>query len=146
MLEPTDRRPAHRFVWADLATVDDIRAVRFYRQLFGWADVAHEIGGGTYRTLEHDGRSLASVYRLARDQVEMGVPSHWIPYVSTSDVAATAARVSQLGGRLVVPPQDFPGVARVCLIADPTGAILGLWQGEGPPRQTSGRSRYEGGT
>jgi hypothetical protein len=28
----------------------------------------------------------------------------------------------------VVPPQDVAGFARISLIADPTGALLGLWQ------------------
>ena len=135
MAEPPDRRPWHGFVWADLATGDDLRALQFYRQLFGWTEVRHLIGGGTCWTLERDGRALASLYRLADRQVASGVPSHWIPYVSTPDVAATAARAVQLAGAIVVHPQDFPGVARVCLIADPTGAILGLWQGQGRPRQ-----------
>lgn len=132
MVEPTCREYVHRFVWADLATPDDIRAVEFYRQLFGWSGVRHVIAGGTFRTLEHDGHTFASLYRLAREEVERGVTAHWIPYVSTSDVSATAAEATRLAGRIVVQPQHFPGLARVCLIADPTGAMLGLWQGEGP--------------
>jgi len=104
----------------------------FYRQLFGWSDARHMISGGTFRTLGHGGHAFASLYRIAREQVERGVPAHWIPYVSTPDVSATAAKATSLAGRIVVQPQHFPGLARVCLIADPTGAILGLWQGEGP--------------
>jgi predicted enzyme related to lactoylglutathione lyase len=138
MAQPTDREYVHRFVWADLATPDDIRAADFYRQLFGWSDVCHVIAGGTFRTLEHDGRALASLYRLARTQVGRGVAAHWIPYVSTPDVAATAAKATELFGRIVVQPQHFPGLARVCLIADPTGAILGLWQGEGSQHEAGG--------
>lgn len=137
MVEPTDPGHVHRFVWADLATPDDVRAAEFYRQLFGWSDARHTISGGTFRTLEQDGSAFASLYRLAREQVERGVPAHWIPYVSTPDVAATAAKAANLAGRIVVQPQHFPGLARVCLIVDPTGAILGLWQGEGP-RQVAG--------
>ena len=130
----TDREHVHRVVWADLATPDDNRAAEFYRELFGWSDVSHSIAGGTFRTLEQDGGAVASLYRLARVQVESGVNAHWIPYVSTPDVAESAAKVARLGGRIIVHPQRFPGLARVCLIADPTGAILGLWQGEGPSR------------
>lgn len=131
----TDRKHAHRLVWADLATPDDDRAAEFYRQLFGWSDVSRSIGGGTFRTLEQDGGAVASLYRLARAQVDGGVPAHWIPYVSTPDVVEAAARAAGLGGRIVVQPQHFPGLARVCLIADPTGAILGLWQGDGPRQE-----------
>ena len=134
----TDREHVHRVVWADLATPDDDRAAEFYRQLFGWSDVSHPIGGGTFRTLEQDGGAVASLYRLARGQVDGGVPAHWIPYVSTPDVAESAARAARLGGRIIVQPLHFPGVARICLIADPTGAILGLWQGDGPRRESLG--------
>lgn len=132
MVESTDRGHVHRFVWADLATPDDIRAAEFYRQLFGWSDARHVISGGAFRTLEHDGRAFASMYQLAREQVASGIPAHWIPYVSTPDVAATAAEAERLVGRILVHPQHFPGLARVCLIADPAGAILGLWQDEAP--------------
>jgi predicted enzyme related to lactoylglutathione lyase len=138
MVEPTDRAHVHRFAWADLATPDDIRAAEFYRQLFGWSDVRHVIAGGSFRTLEHDGRAHASLYRLARVQVDRGAFAHWTPYVSTPDVAATAAKAARLDGRVIVQPQHFPGLARVSLISDPTGAILGLWQGEGPRHAAGG--------
>lgn len=139
MDKPADRGHVHRVVWADLATPDDERATGFYRQLFGWSDVSHSMAGGTFRTLEQDGGAVASLYRLARVQVDGGVPAHWIPYVSTSDVADAAARAARLGGRVVVQPQHCPGLARFCLIADPTGAILGLWQGDGPRHEVRGQ-------
>lgn len=138
MDNPTDREHVHRVVWADLATPDDDRAAEFYRQLFGWTDVSHLTDGGTFRTLEQDGGPVASLYRLARVHVDSGASAHWIPYVSTPDVAEAAARAVRHGGRIVVQPQHFPGLARVCLIADPTGAILGLWQGEGPRHESHG--------
>jgi predicted enzyme related to lactoylglutathione lyase len=43
---------------------------------------------------------------------------------------ATARGVAAWGGRLVVAPFDVPGTARIALIEDAVGALVGLWQPE----------------
>ena len=40
---------------------------------------------------------------------QSGAPSHWLVYFATADIDATAGRMTDLGGRLVVPPMDIPG-------------------------------------
>jgi len=120
--------PLHRFVWADLASADDARAIAFYRALFGWTDVPRTLRGGRFCTFERSGRAFGSIYRLERAQVARGIPSHWTPYISTVDMEATVDMARALGACIVMPPQEYPGLARVALIADPAGALLGLWQ------------------
>jgi predicted enzyme related to lactoylglutathione lyase len=39
-------------------------------------------------------------------------------------VDATARQAVELGGSLMLPPRDIPGVGRFCLIQDPQGALL----------------------
>ena len=38
------------------------------------------------------------------------------------------AMAQALGGYIVLPPQEYSGLARIALIADPMGALVGLWQ------------------
>jgi predicted enzyme related to lactoylglutathione lyase len=61
--------------------------------------------------------------------------------VSVPDVDATASKASGLGGQVIVPPQDVAGFARVSLISDPSGALIGLWQ---KPREANGQHPHEG--
>jgi predicted enzyme related to lactoylglutathione lyase len=43
-------------------------------------------------------------------------------------VRAAAGRVTACGARLVVAPFDVAGIARIALIEDAVGALLGLWE------------------
>ena len=57
---------------------------------------------------------------------KLGVPPHWMGNVSVSNVDATLAEVTRLGGRVRVEPVDYPHVGRQAVIADPFGAVLGV--------------------
>lgn len=118
----------HRFCWADLATIDDVRAARFYAALFGWTARRKSLAGGTFQVLSHSGVDIGSLYRLSGTSVAAGVPSHWLPYVSTPSIEATLRDTLALGGSVLIEPRTFNGLARVGVIVDPTGAPLGLWQ------------------
>jgi predicted enzyme related to lactoylglutathione lyase len=60
---------------------------------------------------------------------EMGeMPPVWGTYVATDDADATVQRVTDAGGTVMIPPMDVMDVGRMAVFADPTGAVLGLWQ------------------
>jgi predicted enzyme related to lactoylglutathione lyase len=118
----------HRICWIDLATIDQGAAKSFYRRLFGWTAQDRRVGEGHLSTFASREIPLASVYQLSRKQIAHGVPSHWTPYVSVPDLDAAASMAAGLGGRVVIPPHDSGGLARISLVADPTGALIGLWQ------------------
>ena len=119
----------HRFCWADLATTDDTQAASFYTALFGWSTRTYVIAHGRFDTLSRGDVEFASIYRLARELVTRGVPSHWLPYVSTGRLDETLQRTLDLGGTVIVRPQSIAGLARFAVIAVPTGAPLGVWGG-----------------
>jgi predicted enzyme related to lactoylglutathione lyase len=123
--------PEGQFCWVDLATADQRAAKSFYQGLFGWTVRDQRVDEGQFSTFAQREAPFASLYQLTRKQIEHGVPSHWTPYVRVSDVDAAASQASGLGGQIVVPPQDVAGFARIGMISDPTGALIGLWQGPG---------------
>jgi predicted enzyme related to lactoylglutathione lyase len=123
-----DKEPA-RFCWLDLATVNTRKAQAFYADLFGWETQRKRANGGEYLHFLCGGESFASLYQLGPGQIAAGVPSHWTPYVSVADVCETGSKAKALGGQVVVNPFEVDGVARVSLIADATGALIGLWEG-----------------
>lgn len=47
---------------------------------------------------------------------------------------ALAPRIAALGGRILVAPFEVEGIARIALIEDAVGAVLGLWQAPSPGR------------
>jgi predicted enzyme related to lactoylglutathione lyase len=116
------------FCWLDLAAADAERAKLFYAQAFGWAFSEQHANGGSFTRCLLGGRDVASVYQLNRVQIERGVPSHWTPYLRVASADATVRLIAALGGRVLVAPFDVEGNARIALIEDAVGALVGLWQ------------------
>jgi uncharacterized protein len=125
-----------------LATRDLGAAKAFYGAVFGWTTV--DIGPGMWTLpgygddLERDNHDLrkmiaetggppgfedvvASITPLADDQPD--TPPHWSVTFASDDADATAARATELGGTLVVPPMDVPW-SRMTVIGDPQGATF----------------------
>jgi predicted enzyme related to lactoylglutathione lyase len=55
-----------------------------------------------------------------------GMPPTWGLYVTVDDVEKTITQCAALGGRLLMPPMDIPGVGRMAVIQDPQGATLNV--------------------
>jgi predicted enzyme related to lactoylglutathione lyase len=122
------------FCWLDLAASDAARARTFYAQAFGWTFHDQRANGGHFTRCRSDGKDVGSLYQLRRTQLEQGVPSHWTPYIRVDSADDTVRRITESGGRLVVAPFDVPGAARIALIQDTVGALVGLWEPEGDGR------------
>lgn len=119
---------AGQFCWVDLAASDARKAKAFYGALFGWTAHDEEANGGVFTVLRSQGADVGSLYQLKQSHLDRGVPSHWTPYVRVSDIEETVARAVSLGGELIIPPFVVTGVARIALMLDAVGALLGLWQ------------------
>jgi len=116
------------FCWVDLAARDATVARRFYAEVFGWSAHDQAANGGIFTRLRAGGADVGSLYQLGAAQREAGAPSHWTPYVAVDAIDAAARRVEAAGGRVVVAPFEVDGVARIALVQDAVGALLGLWQ------------------
>jgi predicted enzyme related to lactoylglutathione lyase len=123
-----DTEAVGRFCWVDLAASDAATAKCFYSQLLGWTSHDCDALGGVFTCLRNGGADIGSLYQLKQSHLVRGVPSHWTPYVRIADMDATIARAEALVGEVIVPPFTVPGMARVALILDAVGALVGLWQ------------------
>ncbi len=120
------------FCWNELATTDLEAAQNFYKTLLGWeikeSDATKsettDCGGMVYNEIVVGGTHIGGIFKMGPEFGEM--PSHWGAYVAVEDVDAKAQQVSELGGKVCVPPTDIPNVGRFCVINDPTGATLSL--------------------
>lgn len=117
------------FMWNELMTTDVDKARRFYVDVVGWTADSMPMPGddsGAHYHLWKAGDEMAGgMMHMAGPQFA-GVPPHWMAYVSVADVDACAAKVEPAGGKLAAPPFDIPGIGRICIVIDPTGAALGL--------------------
>jgi uncharacterized protein len=117
------------FNWVDLATTDLTAARRFYGELFGWSFVEVPMGGGgVYLMAQVRGKDVAGLGQQGPEERSQGIPPHWNSYSWVEDLEATAKQVEPLGGKLVAPPFDVLDAGRMCVVQDPSGAMLCLWE------------------
>lgn len=129
MMEPIQSHPHGAFSWLDLNTTNVRGAKEFYNGLFGWTFEDMPTGTGPDYTMFHlDGLNVAAANPMVAEQQQQGVPPYWTAYVTVNDLEATAARVAELGGQLVMPPFDVLEAGRMAMLIDPTGAMLALWE------------------
>ncbi len=113
-----------KFVWHTLVTRDVAAAKKFYGQLLGWTHADQDMGpGGKYTLFRVDGKDVGG----ARSG-EPGMPSHWAAYPLVESVNGVADRAPALGGKVLVPPTDIPGVGRFAVVADPQGATFAAFE------------------
>ena len=110
------------FSWNELMTSDTAAAKKFYSSLFGWDIKDMDMGDMTYSVVRNRGNETAGMMAIPAEA--HGAPPHWGAFVTVDDVDQTAAKVEALGGKILVPPRDVPGVGRFFLFQDPQGATL----------------------
>lgn len=114
------------FVWDELLTTDVEDAKRFYAEVVGWTPEGQDMGDGVVYTLFNSGgESRAGAFTLPEGS---GAPPHWLTYLGTDDVDATAARAAELGATVHMGPMDVQEVGRLAVLQDPLGAYFGLFQ------------------
>lgn len=123
--DPLDYRgDINEWVWLDLWTGDVARAAEFYRT----------VGGYEVLPLEGDA-ARSGAHLVSGGHVRAGIMQKqnprtttvWLPYVRVADARAVAEKARAAGGKVVLEPTSLQQ-AIVAIIADPTGAPVGVAQ------------------
>jgi predicted enzyme related to lactoylglutathione lyase len=114
--------------WVDTWQPDADAAVAFYTELFGWEveDTMPPDTPGKHFMCRLRGRDVAAIASRP-GQAPQSEPA-WGTYVWVESVDDTAARATDGGGTVVMEPFDALDGGRIAVIADPAGAVLGVWQ------------------
>ncbi|NKQ58257.1 VOC family protein [Amycolatopsis sp. K13G38] len=111
--------------WADVMAADPKRAAEFYRALLGWEIEDQGEDYGHYLIASVEGRAAAAI---GPKPPGTDVPSVWTTYLAVADADKTAAKITEAGGQLAMPPGDVGEAGRMAIGVDPTGAAFGIWQ------------------
>jgi hypothetical protein len=125
----------------NILSIADVERVRgFYNAVFGW-ELIDGGGSGAWWGLPAYGDFLESRTPGLRERIAgMGAPirfeevvagvnaggdrpASWGVVFAVEDADAIAARATELGGRVIMPPADGPWV-RMTILADPQGAVF----------------------
>ena len=120
-----DHRPApNQFCWYSIAAADPEKAKAFYGALFGWTCVEMSMGGETKnQVFQRNGIPVAGLNPL------QGAPtSHWATAIAVDDLDAQHERAIGLGATGILAPMPLGTMGKMSVIADPTGAVVSLFQ------------------
>ncbi len=136
--DPSDiKAEPGEWIWSSLITSDPDTAAAFYQKLFDYEVFELPSGGGAeHLLLSSDNYARASVNVLPANKPHLH--PHWLNYVRVEDAGKMAAKVVELGGRVLVPPRIDRHGGKVAVVADPSGAPFGLleWPAAGSKEVT----------
>ncbi|MGW0759037.1 VOC family protein [Streptomyces sp. NPDC002814] len=111
--------------WADAMFSDVEGAKSFYGDVLGWTFGEEATEYGNYTQAYVDGKAVAAVVPPMPGQEDQ---SQWCLYFASPDVAATAAKIRDNGGQVVMEPMAVGDFGSMCLASDPGGVVFGVWQ------------------
>ena len=121
----------------EIMAKDGQRARDFYSGLFGWKiDVMPEMGYGMVNTAVKMGINggIGQVDSNGRPNVTI--------YVQVEDIQAALDKAAAMGGNIIVPVTDVPGVVTFAQFSDPDGNIVGLVKGpQTPPKKAKAKPK-----
>ena len=123
-----------RFVWNELNTSNVEKAKAFYSEALGWEFVGQpmDMSVGTYWLIKCGDAGIGGMFELTGPHFQH-VPDHWLPYIGVDDIDGRVAKATANGATILRAPFDVPGVGRIAIIRDPSGAVAGWMTPVTPP-------------
>ena len=118
--------------WRELATKDLSKALEFYSALFGWKLEQTKVSQIEYKEIQIDGVAYGGMMTIDESWGPEPPPSHWNNYIAVENADETVEKIKANGGTIKVPPFDAPGVGRMSVVADPSGAAFSVIQFAAP--------------
>jgi predicted enzyme related to lactoylglutathione lyase len=114
------------FCWETLTTREPEKAKKLYGKTFGWKMASGPGGpGSVFAVGDKPEDTIADLH-----STEGMPPPSWLTYVAVENVEASRDRVAGLQGKILMPMIHIPKIGRISVIADPTGAVIGLFQAQ----------------
>jgi predicted enzyme related to lactoylglutathione lyase len=113
------------FHWNELMTPDVGKAKDIYAKTLGWTYEDMAMPDGTYFVIR-DGSPvpIGGMMAIPKD-TPPGMSPHWLSYIAVDDVDKRVAALQAEGGTVMKPAFDIPGVGRMAIVSDVTGAVSG---------------------
>ena len=113
--------------WRELATSDLDKAMSFYSQLFGWTLQQTKVTPMEYKEIIFEGKAVGGMMSTA-SWGDNPPPSHWNNYIAVENADETVEKIKSEGGSIKHGPFDAPGIGRMALVSDPSGAPFAIVQ------------------
>ena len=120
---------SHPIVHIEFWNKDPDAAAKFYSELFGWTIDRSPMPGdfpGEYVQFSSGEGSLSGAFPQADGDITQ--PGEVLVYVGADDIPGTLKRVEELGGTVVSPEQEIPGIGWFGIFTDTAGNRVALYK------------------
>jgi predicted enzyme related to lactoylglutathione lyase len=119
------------WIWSSLIAKDTDAEATFYQQIFGYevfdaSDDDDDQTDNDHFVLSTDDYARASVNPLSAKSTSGH--AHWTNFIRVANVTDSAAKAVSLGGKILIPPHVDRSGGQIAIIADPSGAPVGLME------------------
>lgn len=112
--------------WHELNTWNPESALAFYGRALGWEFEHSDLPDGSDYWIAHkDGNAVGGVFGLSAPDYD-GIPAHWMTYMAVTDIGHAEQATAVAGGEVTRPATHIPGVGKLAVVTDATGALIGL--------------------
>ena len=112
------------FYWNELMTRDTDKAREFYGKSLGWTFTEMPMEEDTYVVANLGEKPVGGIFPMNGPQFD-GVPEHWMSYIAVDNVDERLELAKSMGGEVLRPPFDVPGIGRIAILKDPGDAVQG---------------------
>lgn len=126
--DPEDFLPdPGEWIWVQLLSRDGRKAAKFYQAVAGYEIIENTAPDRLSDfVLASRGYARATVRTIPADKT--AVRPNWLPFVRVKSLPESLARARELGGKVLVEPRPESLDGRAAVVADPTGAVLGMFE------------------
>ncbi len=117
------------WIWIQLLSRDARKAAEFYRHVAGYEIIENTADNRVNDyILISEGYARGTVRTIRSENPQ--VKPTWLPFVRVKNVGESVARAKELGGRTMLEPKPEIYNGKLAVLADPTGAVIGImeWQ------------------
>lgn len=110
--------------WHELWSNTPNDSANFYKELTGYSSIEKL---DSYWILKADNKWRAGIRNVFNNALEQ----RWVPVIKVNDVKAISTVAKQLGGQVIIEPENPNYVDHVALLADTSGALFMIQEWEG---------------
>jgi len=122
---PSPRRAIGMIAHTELASTDPEGTRRFLGKVFGWNFETLKTPTGKLISFQTQGGARGSIRSIKPNERPVSVN-----YILVNDLEATASKVKKMGGEIVLPRTDVPGMGSFFWFKVPGGPVLACWEDE----------------
>ena len=116
--------------WHELNTWEPEIALAFYGRTLGWLFEPSPLpDGGAYWIAKKEGKPVGGIFELTAPDYA-GIPSHWMTYMAVPHIEEAEKDTAKAGGEIMRAATRIPGVGKLSVVTDTTGALIGLIEPE----------------